>query len=912
MLSSSEAAKQGVTLAALADLAHSWSYGPASLALAMVAAHSAGYTDLQTIRPMLDGSGEFSIGALTVRSLAPSSLHLGVKKRTRSEVLAYCRALETQVSAVLKSDAEDMMEQDKDMATYILEWSEQATITDLKDVPDDLLDRLPAFDHSKLLTEPFSFTARLDQTEAFTPPKQPATSFRPQCTGDLFNPLQNVQQRSRQAEEALVSFFKEMWKQADDAAAAPAEEELRGSRFPQLSSSIRRRQQLGKLRPEPLVMGLDCWNPEALGTVWDITGSRPVPVDFNAPLVRDFNLDSWLSHFSDITDQQLVSHMRHGVCSGVQLDHLTMLAPPLLSLADGIESISQELARLVDAGYLRKHSRQPTWPWYTIPNGAVPKAGSDVWRRISDNGNPQTLLATSEMLRVISGNAQIRTRLKLPKELKPTYSDAAKDICIHRYIGDRLGWSLVQVMDDLKDWFYQLATNASEHWKSALMFAERLSDSLDFYQETVMGMGYVHTSNVAQRLSITVLLRWYQIFKELDAPFLAAERKKNKVLDQYLTTRAAMPQNKDQQQDRLHSGHIFTDDFTAYILQPPHHSRVTTGLVAWRKTLSELGIRPAAVRKRMVGASLPWIGILSIACLGIFSLQQKHVTRALAWIVTAAAGLLNVEEYHKLAGLINFACSALSLPASTMSIFWEPMRKGFEKDEGSPSTTLIRSTARRRTHWQIWSSRLVQTHGATVDQLFRDQKDGANVPAPLRSLRYFVWFTDAAIKGTHFPALGGYAHGLEWVFPLTTRMLLLLPIPVLEFLALLAQVIIVGSLLPDPAHPATYEILVGTDSVTSAWKLQTQHGSSQVMSIVLDIFLDRPEFQRLRRVIRLGHVYGEGNPLADNISRGDMQLFHHTCSLLGVKPKRLEVPVIFHQLIEHVCDEAALLADQPP
>ena len=84
------------------------------------------------------------------------------------------------------------------------------------------------------------------------------------------------------------------------------------------------------------------------------------------------------------------------------------------------------------------------------------------------------------MLRVISGNAQIRTRLKLPKELKPTYSDATKDICIHRYIGDRLGWSLVQVMDDLKDWFYQLATNASEHWKSALMFAERLADSLDF------------------------------------------------------------------------------------------------------------------------------------------------------------------------------------------------------------------------------------------------------------------------------------------------------------------------------------------------------------------------------------------------------------------------------------------------
>ena len=84
-----------------------------------------------------------------------------------------------------------------------------------------------------------------------------------------------------------------------------------------------------------LVMGLEGWDPEALGTVWDITGSKSVPVDFNVPLVRDFNLDSWLSHFSDITDQQLVSHnyeawrLQHGlqwVCSGVQLDHLTMLA----------------------------------------------------------------------------------------------------------------------------------------------------------------------------------------------------------------------------------------------------------------------------------------------------------------------------------------------------------------------------------------------------------------------------------------------------------------------------------------------------------------------------------------------------------------------------------------------------------
>ena len=903
------ATQPGERIACLGELAGSWSYRPASLALAMVAAHSSGHTDTTTLGPMLDGTGRFSIGALTAKSLAPSSLQLSEKTQSRSEVLQYCRALEFQVSETLTADAEAMQPADADMAKYIEEWAAQTTVTDLKDIPKDLLDRMPVFNDLKLLTEAFSFTARLDRTEAFSPPKQSSSSFVPSCAGDLFNPLEAVEERRALAESNLVSFYKELWAQAD-AVAGPASDQETDLRFPVLVDRILRRQKLGKLRPEPLVMGLECWNPQALGTVWDLTGSSPVPVDFSAPLVRDFNLDAWLHNFKDIDDQQLVSHMTHGVCSGVQLDHLSMLSPPLLSLADGIGSISKELARLVSAGYLRKHSSQPTWPWYTIPNGAVPKAGSDVYRRISDNGNPQSLLATAELLRVTSANDQIRSHLKLPKELKPTFADAARDVCILRFAGDRLGWPLVQIMDDLKDWFYQLATHPSEHWKSALVFAERGADSLDFYQETVMGMGYVHTSNVAQRLSITVLLRWYMIFSELDAPFLERERRTNKVLDQYLRTRAAMPQNKDQRQDRLHAGHIFTDDFTAFILQPPHHSRVTTALVAWRMTLQELGIKPAKVSKRMVGASLPWIGILSVACLGVFALQQKHVTRALAWIVVAAAGKLNMEDYTKLAGLVNFACSALSLPASAMSIFWEPMRRGFEKDSGPPASTVVKSTSRRRTHWDIWSKRLVNTHGATVDQLFKDDKHGSTVPAPLRGKRCFVWFTDAAIKGTHFPALGGYAHGLLWVFPLTKRMLTLLPIPVLEFLALLAQVIIVGSLLPDPSNPPTYEILVATDSVTSAWKLQSQHGSSQVMSIVLDIFLGRQEFQRLRRVITLAHVYGEGNPLADNISRGDLDLFKHTCSLLHVTPKELDVPVIFHQLIEHVCEEAELLAVQ--
>lgn len=73
----------GESIAYLHELAGSWSYRPASLALAMVAAHSGGHTDLATIQPMLDSTSVFSIGALTARSLAPSSLQLGCKTQSR-------------------------------------------------------------------------------------------------------------------------------------------------------------------------------------------------------------------------------------------------------------------------------------------------------------------------------------------------------------------------------------------------------------------------------------------------------------------------------------------------------------------------------------------------------------------------------------------------------------------------------------------------------------------------------------------------------------------------------------------------------------------------------------------------------------------------------------------------------------
>jgi hypothetical protein len=68
--------------------------------------------------------------------------------------------------------------------------------------------------------------------------------------------------------------------------------------------------------------------------------------------------------------------------------------------------------------------------------------------------------------------------------------------------------------------------------------------------------------------------------------------------------------------------------------------------------------------------------------------------------------------------------------------------------------------------------------------------------------------------------------------------------------------------------------------------------------------LAQPEVQRLADKTDVGQVYGEGNTLTDNLSRGEMDLFFRNCVQLGVKPIRLDVPAAFIQILDAIATEA--------
>ena len=386
-----------------------------------------------------------------------------------------------------------------------------------------------------------------------------------------------------------------------------------------------------------------------------------------------------------------------------------------------------------------------------------------------------------------------------------------------------LHWVVAQFADDLKDWFHQAATHVSEHWLSSFTFLHPRDDHLTYYQETCMGMGYVHTSNVAQRLGNSIVVLWYREFAELERDFIVEERARNSVLDQYLQHRKRLDSESGVTQEsclvdgrisqaRLHTGHIFTDDFHGAVLEPPGHSRLAVAITAWYRVLTRLNVRSAKPEKRMAGASIPWTGIVSIACLALQVLQQEKVMRAFAWLLEAAAGQMVVEDYMKLAGLIGFARHALAMPKQAAAIMYEPLRAGFEKSQG-PRTT-VKSTSRRRTHWQVWSGRLLTAHGAPCTRSLPKA-----VAVPEGRSRAFVFFQDAAVEGTNFPALGAYSHGVYWVFPISDKVLKLLSIAPLELLALLGSIVIFGPTMSTPGWRHKYEILLQSDSLTSTWKL---------------------------------------------------------------------------------------------
>jgi hypothetical protein len=861
----------------LKQLAEHELYSAASLAMAKLSANSSGYTTRAQLLSILTGAS----GKLPARPMA----HLDILEKgctlSREQALELCHSREDSLRAAYIRRASEL---DSPVSAYLLEWSLRVSFTTLDDVPGSLLSSIPVISDPALASLPYSNMFQLPATPEPPAPRNDTCLTNPASTQDLYETW--AWQRIQDHVMLLTSYFKAVWDHYEQ------HRHIADWHTIDLSG-------LSAIRPSPLVLGLDALKPEFRGVIWDCRKGVPTPLDLSRQTASMLNKEVWSQYMSHTEDRQLFYFANNGAMSLVDLPHRTVYQSPLLSLCHGIESISDEILRLQQAGYVGITKHQPFVPFLTWPNGCVAKKGSRIMRRISDagaGGPPQTFRLDSEGLMLQSFNEAIRASDTLPKEIKAMPSDLMRDTCVQRYIADLLGWTVTQASDDLKDWFYQLVLHLIELFKTNFLMMLKGDDTMSFVNEKVMGMGYVHTSNIAQRLANSVVQIFLRKFAEVDAPFLAAESKQFPILKAYLEHRSRLPQSAHCiSEARLITMHAYTDDFIWSAITPLDQSRAVRATEVWKSVCDSLGLITAEARKRQTGCTVEYTGVISNAVLGLSVIPQAKTMKCLAGLALCISGRQTFDPYRKMFGLISYVRYVLNLPASTVSAVKQPLRGEHEAGLGGACT--IRVTNGRVKQWVAWADRMVSAHGAPITRSIRLALD---LPFEL-DMRMFVWHGDAAILGTNFPALAGYAQGLYWVLPLSTRQLEILQkyITVLELLVVLGNFMVFGPLL----HGDHFRVLLQSDSLVSCYVLSSA-ASADLLVSVHNYMLAQPEVQRLADKTDVGQVYGEGNTLTDNLSRGEMDLFFRNCVQLGVKPIRLDVPAAFIQILDAIATEA--------
>jgi len=396
-------------------------YPAVTLLLAKVASMQSGYTsreDLAILLGQLDEHGQLqgTVGKFAASRLSPKKIAQEKKSMTRRDILLQSRKTESWIESVLTEAAGHLSGQagKGELAGFLLEWAGQVTVTDLADVPDDLLSQIPTFEDPTLASLAFNDKFCPQRTERVKVPiNDQSNEGRPADYSELLTPTANAERL--EAELELKQYLQLMHDgEADE-------------------------HQLIAARPRPRLFGQEAVMPRYRGCIWDMRSKPFKPLDLVTTLDTHLNLVYWNKHMQGNVDQQLIQFMNDGVATGSLPDLQCCLNPPLISLAEGIKHVVSECDRTVEAGYLEASWQLPFWPSRGGATGTRPKKAT--FRRITDVETPRHPAVDSEGVMVRGGNSGTKATLTLPKERKGMQEDVMNDEAILRYIGDQLGWT---------------------------------------------------------------------------------------------------------------------------------------------------------------------------------------------------------------------------------------------------------------------------------------------------------------------------------------------------------------------------------------------------------------------------------------------------------------------------------------
>jgi hypothetical protein len=112
-----------------------------------------------------------------------------------------------------------------------------------------------------------------------------------------------------------------------------------------------------------------------------------------------------------------------------------------------------------------------------------------------------------------------------------------------------------------------------------------------------------------------------------------------------------------------------------------------------------------------------------------------------------------------------------------------------------------------------------------------------------------------------------------------------LPIVALEFIAWIISLIMFYKFVQH--H---HGVVLCSDSHTSVLVVQNDTAHAALMQSLHSMLLDTYEFQQLRHRLLVGHVFSEGNTMADHDSRGRFKQCKLVAAQLGIRLRTLPAP----------------------
>ena len=652
---------------------------------------------------------------------------------------------------------------------------------------------------------------------------------------------------------------------------------------------------------KPLVVGQDLFQPQARGKVWDLRQLSQGVItllDYEAPISTILNLDYIQASLENFPDQEVVSFLLEGVQFKADLDLQLVFLPHLLSLSHGIFSVEEELQKLAARDYYGLFEHLPFAPCRLQPLGAVPRKLGP-WRRIMDAGAPRKLVYDDQGFSVVSLNEAskgVKSHHKddidwqtqccyevgrWPPECKPCLADYAHDACILKHASHCSSEPVFCFNDDISNYFHSFALAPQELWKVCCLYLPLCAEHQvhTFAAEYVLAMGIFSASNIAQRVSHAIVHLVNQRMQELED----AAGEDSPELQAWLQSRSTL----GPAQSRLWALGMCTDDSHGSVVGVQRTIRL---LRAWHHVMRGFGFVMAVPEKRQLGTSIVSLGAQFFVAEGLIVIPRHKILRALSALKQVCDGSILQGEYRSLLGLLEHLLILHCGRRDIMyGLYWPMQWHSRGPTDALGATAVEGLIAKQGLRWQRL---LLTTPGCN----FFHSLPNAPQVAPTGCTYHL--YSDAALEGTDYPALGGYFHGFHWDLPLTPE-LRRLHITHLEMLGVVVNIMLfVQTVLPvGEVDLSQVRIVAHCDALTSVDVIARNSASSHMLQQVHLLLLDTPEFQRIQHVVSIQHIWGEANFLSDACSRGNLPLLRLMCSQLGVTPQRVEVGAAALQLV---------------